>query len=118
MRVYKSYPQAFLYEIFIASITLLGVAIFGGYGLIFITLYGLRPIVLKIENKSVDETFWFKHYNIFKLSVVLTAATIIIVYFTADLYFNIKLDSDFLLKIILPYFLLIHGCVGTIYFKN
>jgi hypothetical protein len=95
-----------------------GVTILGISGLVLLALFGLRPIILKIENKDVDETFSFKHYNTIKLSMVLTAATIIIIYGISDFYFHTKIESDFLLKMILPYSMLIHGCVGTIYFRN
>jgi hypothetical protein len=118
MRVYKSYPKAFMYEIFVATLTMLGVSFWGSTGLLLIALFGLRPLILKIENKDVDESFSHKHYKIFKLSTVLTAVTIILVYGISDLYLHTKIDSDFLLKMILPYFLLLHGCIGIIYFRK
>jgi hypothetical protein len=118
MRVYKSYPKAFLFEILIASLTLLFISFWGIAGLVVLALFGLRPLIFKIENKNTDESFAHKHYRIFKLSIILTAVTIILVYSISDLLLHSTLDHDFLIKMCFPYFLLIHGCIGTIYFRK
>jgi len=118
MRIYKSYPKAFLFEIIVASLTLFGVALWGIEGIILIALFGLRPLILEVTDKEIDETFRTKHYNILKLSIVLTAVTIIAVYCISDLFYYSQLNADFFLRMILPYFILIHGCVGTLFFRR
>ena len=67
MRIYKAYPKAFLYEIIIGSITLVSVALWGIKGIILIALFGLRPFILEVTEKEIDETFWMKHYKILNL---------------------------------------------------
>lgn len=118
MRVYKSYTKASAYEILVASLTLFGIALWGGSGLALLALFGLRPLILKIENKNVDDNFWIKHFKVIKLSIVLTSVTIILVYGTAELILGSGIKSDFILKMILPYFILIHGCTGIIFFSR
>ncbi len=118
MRIYKSQPQAFLCEIIVASLALLGVSLWGVKGLVLIALLVFRPFILEIEIKDVDKIYWIKHFNVIKLSLILTSLTIIAVYFISYFYNSFGANADFIMKMIFPYFMLIHGCAGTLFFKN
>lgn len=118
MKIYKSYQKAFLFEIIIGLLTLFTVVLWGVLGFIILALFGFRPLILEIINKQVDDLFWFRHYNLIKLSVVLTSGIIIIVYAVSDLYMNAELNADIFLRVSIPFFILIHGIVGIFFFRT
>ena len=118
MKIYKSYRKAFLFEIVIGSLTLYAVFLWGIAGFILLALFALRPLILEIINKPVDDLFWFRHYNLVKISIVLTSVSFILVYTVSELYLNTKLDTENFLRMVIPFFILIHGIVGTFFFKT
>jgi hypothetical protein len=117
MRIYKSYPQAFLFQIAVASLTLISISLWGIKGFLVIALFGLRPLILEKVERDVDKTFWMKHYNVGKISIALTFVTLLIIYFILDLFGGTKNYYDYLLKLFIPYFLLIHGVIGSLVYK-
>lgn len=118
MKVYKSYPQVFLFQIAVASLTLISISFWGIKGLFIIALFGLRPFILEKVERDVDNTFWKQFYNIGKLSLAFTFVTLFVIYFILDLLDEAGNYSDYLLKLFIPYFMLIHGVVGSLVYRK
>jgi len=115
---YKNLPVAFSFQIIWCLIWTILIFIFGYKGFMFIVVGALRPLVLKKEPISKDETPWKQYYLILLYSVVTTSFLIILFYliniFLLPIDFLVANKSNILLSI-MPIFFLVHGIIGLVY---
>jgi len=112
--VYKHLHHAFLFELLGGLIALFCVIAFGGKGVPALAVLALRPLILERSPNPPDERVWRLYYNAFKVSLFLTATTVVLTFFTFNfLSYNLQ-DHNLLLLTVVPWFFVIHGLVGAV----
>lgn len=112
--VYKHLHHAFLFELLGGLVALLAVITLGGKGVPALAVLALRPLILERSPDPPDERVWRLYYDAFKVSLLLTATTIIFTYVLFEFVGDDFQQHRVLLLTVVPWFLVIHGLVGAV----
>lgn len=112
---YKSLPAAFLFQAVVGALCVVSISLSGPAWFAMLAILGLRPLILKKIPISDDDNILGFNYKIIKISLIVTALTIIFIYIVFDLFSHSSPIRGLWLLMIPPYFVLLHGVVGLIY---
>lgn len=118
MRIYKFLPLAFLYQATVGALCIASISISGPVWIATLALLGLRPLLLKQDEVTSYSSIWQFYYKIGKISFVVVAITIILIYARYELFSHSSPVTGLWLLFIPPYFIFIHGIIGLIYTIN
>ena len=121
MKKYKSLNIAFLIEILAGFGTILTVSLIGPKGLAALTIIALRPILLEKEIIQDEKSYLQFSYKILQSSLVvifIMIVLLIIITLFIPLWYAKLPQTENLLVIIIPFFLLTHGVFGLINYSN
>ena len=119
LRVYSNLQNAFIFQLIVGLLCLLGILLGGGRMIAILALLGFRPFILSQRTFQDPAPYWRFYYSIGKISFVFTTVTLIILYVFIQLPGNLVIalgkDPQIWVLAVLPYFLVVHGMVGLIY---
>ncbi len=119
LTVYTNIRGAFLFQLSVALVCLLGILLAGPKLIVVLAFIGLRPLILKQRVAKNPETYWRFYYRIGKFAVAFTAATLLLIcaciQFLQSYIPDMVKDPRVLVTSILPYFLAVHAIIGIVY---
>ncbi len=116
MKIYKNLLFAYSFEIMVGLTTTLLIIFWDHYAIGFLAFFGIRPLILKTREISIQDNYWFVSYQLIKCSVFVISFLIIILYIIYKLF----LEKDFLflyrdrIITLFPLLLLVHGILGLV----
>jgi hypothetical protein len=114
--VFANLRLAFMYELIVGIICVLGIVFNGEIMIILIAFMALRPVVLDRKRVRDLTLYWRLYFQTYKISIVIMGIILIIMTVLYQILGNtaviVGLRSRVLLSVILPSFLVIHGIVG------
>jgi hypothetical protein len=114
---YKNLNLAFLIEIFVGLGTILSISLIGPKGLAALAILAIRPFVLQKEDVQDKKTYLEFSYKILSnsLSIIFIMIISIIIILQFIPLWKTKLPPvEVMFVILIPFFLLTHGVIGTI----
>lgn len=118
MKIYKSLALAFFYQAIVGAMCIASIALSGLAWIGTLAILGLRPFLLKQTEVTAGNNIWHLYYKIGKISFVVVAITIILVYARYELFSHSSPVTGLWLLLIPPYFVFVHGIIGLIYTIN
>jgi hypothetical protein len=115
---YGNLRLAFLFQTIVALISVVSVLLMGRTGLAFIGLLFFRPFVLGRDPDAPGEPVRDLYRRTFRISAVLTAVFLVLLYIARETGVSGETDDLVLLMIILPSAMLIHGVTGYVLSRN
>jgi len=110
--VYSNLRMAFIYQIILSIICILGLIFFGEIMITLMAFIALRPLILP-KKKIQDFTPYRQFYN----QITFTAFVVTVITLISPLLLE-KSDMKLLLYMILPVFLFFQGIAAIIFLKQ
>lgn len=118
LRVYSNFQSAFIFQLIVGLLCLLGILLVSGEMFALFALIAFRPLILSRRTVQDPALYWQFYYRIYKISLLTTAITLVILYLLLQLFGNLVIalgkDPQIWSLAIFSYFLVIHGMVGFI----
>ena len=124
LRVYSNLRSAFIFQLFVGFVCLLGVLLVSAYVTALLVFFlALRRFLIPTQMiQDPEQYFRFFYYHIGKISFVITAIFVLVLYVllhvTGDLASSLVIDPRNWLISVLPLFVGVHGTVGLIYINR
>lgn len=116
MKIYENLLFAYSFEKMVGFTTTLLIIFWGSYAIGFLAFFGIRPLILKTKEISVQDNYWFVSYQLIKYSLFIVSFFIIILF----LIYKLFLEKEFLflhrdrIITLFPLLLLVHGILGLV----
>jgi hypothetical protein len=118
---YKNLDLAYSLEIIIGLITAILIILISPKAFIFLAILSLRPFILDKEKISYHDEYWHASFKLGRDALMIMSVIILCTFILIDLLLDEDIlfpNSDMILTILVPAFLIIHGILGIFNLKG